>query len=141
MLKSYDNHGVTEAQSTMGLVEEELTKQIIAAAIEVHQHLGPGLLESVYEECLCCELSIRNIPFERQKPLPIEYKGVKIECSYRMDVVVDGKVVVEIKCADLIAPVHEAQVLTYLKLSNVKVGLILNFYSAVLKTGIKRLVL
>lgn len=120
---------------------EELTERIIASAIEVHRHLGPGLLESAYEECFCHELHLGGILFERQKPLPLEYKGIKLDCGYRMDIVVDKKVVLELKCVDKITPVHEAQLLTYLRLSNIKVGLIVNFYTAVLKDGIKRLVL
>ena len=120
--------------------DEPLTKRIIASAIEVHRHLGPGLLESAYEECLCYELSLKEIPFERQKPLPLEYKGIHLDCGYRMDIVADNKVVMELKCADKILPVHEAQLLTYLKLSHIRVGLIINFYSSVLKNGIKRLV-
>ncbi len=120
---------------------EELTDKIIAAAIEVHRNLGPGLLESAYEECFCHELYIKGFPFVRQKPLPLEYKGIKLDCGYRMDIVVDNKVVVELKCVDKILPVHEAQLLTYLRLSNIKVGLIINFYTPVLKDGIKRLVL
>ena len=123
------------------LYEKELTDKILAAAIEVHRTLGPGLLESVYEECLCRELELRQIPFERQRPLPVEYKGVKLECGYRMDIVVDHRVVIEMKCVDAIAPVHEAQLLTYLKLSGIKVGFILNFYVPVLKEGIRRMVL
>jgi len=95
-----------------------LTEKIISAAIEVHRHLGPGLLESAYEECLCHELNLREVPFERQKALPLEYKGIKLNCGYRMDLVVDSKVVVELKCVDKILPVHEAQMLTYLRLSN-----------------------
>ena len=120
---------------------KELTDSIIASAIEVHRHLGPGLLESAYEECLCYELNMRKIPFERQKPLPLRYKGIKLDCGYRMDIVVNNKVIIELKCVDKITPVHEAQLLTYLRLSNIKVGLIINFYTAVLKNGIKRLVL
>jgi len=120
--------------------DEGLTENIISCAIEVHRHLGPGLMESAYEECLCHELSLRAIPFERQRSLPLEYKGIKLDCGYRMDVLADGKVVVELKCVEKILPVHEAQLLTYLKLSNLKVGLIINFYTAILKNGIKRLV-
>jgi GxxExxY protein len=120
---------------------KDCTERIIAAAIEVHRHLGPGLLESAYEECLCHELYIQGIPFERQKALPLEYKRISLDCGYRMDLVVDNKVVIELKCVENILPVHEAQLLTYLKLSGIKVGLIINFYSNLLKNGIKRLVL
>ena len=98
------------------LYEEELTEKIIGAAIEVHRHLGPGLLESAYEECLCHELNLRGLSFWRQKPLPIEYKGIKLDCSYRIDVVVENKVILELKCVENITPVHEAQLLTYMKI-------------------------
>ncbi len=131
-------HGDTENPI---FYSEKLTDKIIASAIEVHRHLGPGLLESAYEECFCHELYLQGISFERQKPLPLEYKRIKLDCGYRMDIVVDNKVVVELKCVDKITSVHEAQLLTYLRLSNIKVGLIINFYVGVLKDGIKRLVL
>ncbi|OGW14497.1 MAG: GxxExxY protein [Nitrospinae bacterium RIFCSPLOWO2_12_FULL_45_22] len=131
-------HGDTEKPI---YYDEGLTSKIIACAIEVHRHLGPGLLESTYEECFCHELNINGISFERQKPLPLEYKGIKLDCGYRMDMVVDNKVVIELKCVDKITSVHEAQLLTYLKLSNIRVGLIINFYTSVLKDGIRRLVL
>ena len=123
------------------LYEENLTRQIIGAAIEVHRYLGPGLLESVYEECLCRELELRNLAFERQKSLPLEYKGMSLNCGYRVDIMVGNSVILELKCVESIAPVHEAQLLTYLRLSGRKVGLILNFYATVMKDGIKRLVL
>ncbi|MDA8100509.1 MAG: GxxExxY protein [Nitrospiraceae bacterium] len=122
------------------LHHEELTAKLISAAIEVHRQLGPGLLESAYEECYCHELGLRDIKIERQKPLSLEYKGVNLDCGYRMDVVADQRVVVEIKCVDAILPIHEAQLLTYLKLSRLKVGLIINFHSRFTKDGIKRLV-
>jgi GxxExxY protein len=123
------------------LHHEELTEKLITAAIEVHRHLGPGLLESAYEECYCHELRLHDVSIERQKPLPLEYKGIRLDCGYRMDVVAEGKAVVEIKCVDKILPVHEAQLLTYLKLSGLKVGIIINFYSRFIKDGMKRLVL
>lgn len=119
----------------------ELTERIIGAAIEVHRALGPGLLESICQACLAHELALRSIAFEKEKPLPIEYKGLKLGCGYRLDFVVDGKVVVELKAVDSIHDVHRAQLLTYLKLTGCKVGLILNFNEAVLKNGIERLVL
>ncbi|MBI5055256.1 MAG: GxxExxY protein [Nitrospirae bacterium] len=128
-------------RGTEVLYNEELTDGIIASAIEVHRNLGPGLLESAYEECFCHELHLKGISFERQKPLPVEYKGIKLDCGYRMDMIVENKVVVELKCVDKISTVHEAQLLTYLRLSKIKVGLIINFYTDVLKNGIKRLVL
>ena len=123
------------------LYQKDLTDEVIGAAIEVHRHLGPGLLESAYEECLCRELQLRSLSFERQKPLPLEYKGIKLDCGYRIDVIVEHKVLLELKCVDCVIPVHEAQLLTYLRLSGLKVGLILNFHGAVMRDGIKRLVL
>lgn len=119
----------------------ELTREIIGAAIEVHRALGPGLLESAYEECLCKELTLRQISFERQRPLPLEYKGLKLECGYRLDLLVTGIVVVEVKAAEVLLPIHEAQLLTYLKLGGWKVGLLINFNVPVIKQGIRRLVL
>ena len=118
-----------------------ITEQIIGSAIEVHRMLGPGLLESTYEECLCRELALRRIKFERQLPLPVEYKGVKLDCGYRLDLLVSGAVVVEIKALDSLLPIHEAQLLTYLKLGGWRVGLLINFCVDVLKHGIKRKVL
>jgi GxxExxY protein len=113
---------------------------IIGAAIDVHKFLGSGLLESAYEECFCHELNLRNVEYERQKPLPLIYKGLKLDCGYRMDVVVGGRVVVELKSVDKICPIHEAQLLTYLKLSGYRTGLLLNFNVHVLKDGLRRLV-
>ena len=122
------------------LYEEELTGQIIGAAIEVHKQLGPGLLESTYQACLCHELELRGISFECQKRLPLEYKGIKLDCGYRIDLLVAGLVIVEIKSVEALAPIHEAQLLTYLKLTGVKVDLLINFNAVVLKSGIRRLV-
>jgi GxxExxY protein len=120
---------------------DKLTYEIIGAAIEVHKAIGPGLLESAYEECLCKELSQRQIPFERQKPLPVEYKGTKLECGYRLDLLVAGKVVVEVKAVDALLPIHEAQLLTYLKLGGWEIGLLINFNVEVLRDGIRRKIL
>ena len=122
----------------MELVHEQLTRAIIGAAIEVHKELGPGLLESAYEECLCHELTLRGIAFVRQVPLPVQYKQVKLDCGYRMDVVVENTVVVELKAVEGILPIHEAQLLTHLKLSRKPVGLLINFNVALLKDGIVR---
>ncbi|GAB4429864.1 MAG: GxxExxY protein [Anaerolineae bacterium] len=125
----------------MSLYEKELTGQIIGAAIEVHRELGPGLLESAYQTCLAQELKLRNLKFEKEKPLPVSYKGCQLDCGYRLDFLVEGKVVVELKAVEAIQPVHEAQLLTYLKLTRCRVGLLINFNVPVLKKGIIRRVL
>ena len=116
------------------------TESIIGAAIEVHRHLGPGLLESAYEECLCEELLLRKIPFKRQVVLPVTYKSKKLDIGYRIDLLVNDEVVVELKTVESVLLIHEAQTLTYMRLGNWQVGLILNFNVTVLKNGIKRLV-
>jgi len=121
--------------------EDGLSKEIIGAAIEVHRHLGPGLLESAYQQCLAHEFSQRSIPFELEKPVPVEYKGVRLDCGFRLDSLVGGSVVVELKAVDRLTAVHEAQVLTYLRLTGCKPGLLLNFNEWRLADGIKRLVL
>ncbi len=123
------------------LYEVNLTAEIIGAMIEVHRHLGPGLLESAYERCVARELELRQIPIEVQRPLPLEYKGVKLDCGYRLDLLVAGRVIVEIKAVDQLAPVHEAQLLTYMRLAQVRVGLLVNFNVPVLRKGMRRLVL
>jgi GxxExxY protein len=119
----------------------EITEQIIGAAIEAHRVLGPGLLESAYEECLCHELKLRGMSFERQRLLPVEYKGITLDCSYRIDLLVGNTIVVEIKAVSDIEPIHEAQLLTYLRLGGWKTGLLINFNVPVLKNGIRRRVL
>ena len=116
------------------------TEAVIGAAIEVHRHLGPGLLESAYEECLCEELLVRKIPFKRQVILPVTYKGKKLDIGYRIDLLVNDEVIVELKTVESILPIHEAQTLTYMRLGGWQVGLILNFNVTILKNGIKRLV-
>lgn len=118
----------------------QYSHQIIGAAIEVHRHLGAGLLESAYELCLCRELSLRHISFERQVPLPIEYKGVFLDCSYRLDLVVCGLVIVELKAVDKMEALFEAQLLTYLRLKELWLGILINFNVPILRDGIKRLV-
>ena len=123
----------------MGIDINNLTGKVIGAAIEVHKALGPGLLESAYEECLCHEFKLRSFSFERQKELPIEYKGLKLDCGYRLDIVVWSKIILELKSCSELQPIHEAQLLTYLKLTGLKVGLLINFNVPVLKEGIKRL--
>ena len=120
---------------------KNLTGEVIGAAIEVHRILGPGLLESAYEECLCREFELRKIPYERQKELPIEYKGLKLDCGYRLDIVVASRLILELKACESLQPIHEAQLLTYLKLTGIKIGLLINFSVPVLKAGIKRLAL
>jgi len=116
-----------------------LTGEVINAAIEVHKALGPGLLESAYEQCLRHELDLRKIPYKSQESLPIGYKGVKLDCGYRLDIVVADKLILEIKACDALLPIHEAQLLTYLKLTGIKIGLLINFNVPVLKDGIKRI--
>ncbi|HWQ03518.1 MAG TPA: GxxExxY protein [Candidatus Nitrosotenuis sp.] len=122
------------------MTDNELTHAVIGAAIEVHRALGPGLLESAYEECLAKELQLRGISFERQKPLPVVYKDVKLECGYRVDLLVAGRVIVELKAVDALAPIHEAIVLTYLRMAGVRLGLLINFNVLVLRDGIRRFV-
>ena len=117
----------------------KITEAIIGAAMNVHRALGPGLLESAYEECLCREMDLKGISYERQKELPIEYKCVRLNCGYRLDVVVAGKLILELKSCDVLEPIHEAQLLTYLKLTGIKVGLLINFNVPVLKNGIRRI--
>jgi len=118
----------------------ELTGKVIGAAIEIHERLGPGLLESVYEECLCHELMLRKVAFQRQYALPLEYKGIKIECSYRLDILVPGELIIELKSCEVILPIHKAQLLTYLRLTGIKTGLLINFNVPILKDGIVRMV-
>ena len=119
----------------------EVSQIIIGAAIEVHRTLGPGLLESAYEQCLSHEFALREISFERQKPLHVNYKGVQLDCGYRLDFLVAGMVVVELKAIECLLPIHQAQVLSYLKLGGWKLGLLINFHAPLLREGIKRVVL
>jgi GxxExxY protein len=118
-----------------------LTERIIGLAIEVHRQLGPGLLESAYEKCLCFELKQNGLPFRHQVALPVVYKSIRLDCGYRLDIIVQDKVILELKTVERLMPVHEAQMLTYMKLSGIHTGLLLNFSSAVLKDGIRRLIL
>lgn len=118
----------------------EVTRTIIGCAIEVHKQLGPGLLESAYEECLAFELKQKALHFERQKVLPIQYKEIQLEYGYRIDLLVENSVVVELKSVETLNPIHEAQTLTYMKFSEKKVGLLINFNVLVLKDGLKRLI-
>jgi len=121
--------------------ESGLGERVIGLSIDVHRHLGPGLLESAYEECLCFELKQTGIGYQRQVALPIVYKDVRLDCGYRMDIVVQNELIIEIKAVDRILPVHEAQMLTYLRLSHLRAGLLLNFNNVVLKDGLRRFVL
>lgn len=123
------------------LIHGEITEKVLGAAIEVHKHLGPGLLESTYEACLCHELEIRGLSFQRQVHLPLEYKGLRVNAAFRLDLVVEGKIIVELKSQEGIHPVHEAQLMTYLKLTGMRVGLLLNFNVPIMKDGIVRRVL
>jgi GxxExxY protein len=118
----------------------EITEKVIGAAIEVHRALGPGLLESAYEACLAYELSRRGLKFERQKDMPVVYHGVSLDCGYRLDLLVEDTVLVELKAVEKLEPIHEAQPISYLRLSGKKVGLLINFNVKVLKNGIRRLV-
>ena len=127
-------------RSVLNEKADQLSNQVIGAAMDVDRILGPGLLESAYEECLCRELSLRDIPHMRQVPLPLEYKGVYVDCSYRIDVLVDNCMILEIKSVVRIEPIHEAQLLTYLRLKNIRLGLLINFNVPVLKDGLSRLV-
>jgi GxxExxY protein len=120
---------------------DDLSNRVIGCAIEVHRALGPGLLESAYGRCLGHELSLAEIPFAREESLPVRYKGTQIDCGYRVDLIVAERLIVELKTVDRLLPIHEAQVLTYLRLSGIKVGLLINFNVEVLKDGLKRLVL
>ena len=119
----------------------QITEAIIGASIEVHKTLGAGLLESAYEECLCRELNLRDVNFVRQLSLPVEYKGIKLNCGYRLDLLVENRIVVEIKAVEKINPIHEAQLLTYLRLGEWEAGLLINFNTLRLKDGIRRKVL
>jgi GxxExxY protein len=127
------NHRDTEAQ------RDSLSEAVISAAIEVHRILGPGLLESAYEQCLCYEFDQRGISYQRQVLLPIAYKGQQLDCGYRMDVVVENKIVLELKTVDAFSEIHSAQLLTYMKLSGLSTGLLLNFKVPALRHGIRRM--
>lgn len=116
----------------------QITEKIIGCAIEVHKNLGPGLLESAYEECLSFELQKAGLKTERQKPVPVIYKDIKLDCGYRMDILVENTVVIELKTVDAFNPVHEAQILTYMKFGNKTIGLLINFNATLLKNGLKR---
>jgi GxxExxY protein len=131
----------TQPKGASGLVHGDLTGEIIAAAMDVHRELGPGLLESAYEVSLCRELTLRGVPFRSQVEIPVEYKGVRLDCGYRIDLLVDNRVVVELKSIERLQRVHEAQLITYLRLSGTRVGLLINFNVPVLRQGIVRRIL
>jgi len=126
-----------KSMELMKMVENDLVSKVIGCAIEVHRHLGPGLLESAYESCLCSELAINGIQFTRQVPLEIQYKGELIDCAYRMDIVVDGSLLLELKSAESLQSIHQAQIISYLKLSGLNQGLLINFNVRILKDGIR----
>jgi GxxExxY protein len=132
---------MSESAAAPKLRYEELTEKILGAAIEVHKALGPGLLESAYEECLCHELNLRGLRFQRQIKVPVIYKGISLDCGYQLDIMVEETVILELKSVERITSIHEAQLLTYMKLLNKPVGFIINFNVAVLRTGIARKVL
>jgi GxxExxY protein len=120
---------------------DELSRRVIGCAIEVHRELGPALLESTYRQCLACELSHENISFQMELPLPVRYKNVLLDCGYRIDLLVSGDLIVEIKSVEALLPIHQAQLLTYLRLTKVPVGLLINFNVTKLQNGIRRFVL
>jgi GxxExxY protein len=117
------------------LIHEDLTEQIIGAAIEVHKAIGPGLLESVYQECMCRELNLRRLNLQREVKVPVIYKGVALDCGYRLDLIVEDTVILELKCVERVIPIHQAQLLTYLKLLDTPVGFIINFNVPILRAG------
>ena len=120
---------------------DDLSNRVLGCAIEVHRQLGPGLLESTYEQCLAYELIQAGIPCKAQQPIPVAYKQIKLDCGYRLDLLVDDQLIVELKSVEQLLKIHEAQVLTYMKLANIRIGLLINFNVQILKNGIKRLVL
>lgn len=135
-----DHETLCNGAPRKALQDADLTRAIIMHAIEVHSKLGPGLLETVYEACLAYELTSAGYKVERQKHLPVIYKGLEIDQGFRMDLVVENRVIIELKCVEKILPIHEAQLFTYLKLSGLRTGLLINFYTKVLKDGLKRIV-
>ena len=123
------------------VIFDPLSNKVIGCAIEVHRELGPGLLESAYEQCLAAELSRFRIPFQLQVDLPVSYKGTRLDCSYRIDLLIDEQLIIELKCVEQLLKIHEAQILTYMRLAKIRVGLLINFNVPVLKKGIKRFLL
>ncbi len=135
------HHKDTKGTKVEELETDGLSRRVIGLAIDVHRAIGPGLLESAYEECLCRELELQAIPFARQLSIPVEYKGKRLDCGYRLDLLVDRRLIVEVKAAERLLPIHDAQLLTYMRLANIRIGLLMNFHSLTLKDGIRRLVL
>lgn len=135
------NFPVPQTRNVQPLLEKDLTDKIIGSAIEVHKVLGPGLLESAYQVCMEHESALRKIPFDRRVDLPLNYKGIDLDAGYEIDLIYDGRVIVELKAIEHVIPVHEAQLLTYMKLTGIRVGLLINFNVPVLKNGIYRRVL
>ena len=125
----------------MGIEFDELSHRVIGCALEVHKHLGPGLLESTYEQCLAHELKQAGVPFQLQHPVPVSYKGIRLDCGYRVDLLIDGRIILELKSVDKMLAIHEAQLLTYMKLAHIPVGFLMNFNVKYLKDGMKRMVL
>lgn len=123
------------------MTDKELTYEIISASIEVHRQLGPGLLESTYRNCLVRELTLRNLEVSTERPIPVVYKNTKLECGFRLDLLVENTVIVELKSVDQLAPVHEATILTYLRLAHRRIGLLINFNVATLKEGVRRYII
>jgi GxxExxY protein len=119
----------------------DLSHRVIGSAIEVHRHLGPGLLESTYQQCLARELHLSGIPFKLEYPLPVEYKGIHLDCGYRIDVLIEDAIILELKSVNQLKPIHEAQLLTYMKLTQIKQGFLINFNVEVLKNGLKSFIL
>ena len=119
-------------------MNDPLTKKIIGCAIEVHRTLGPGLLESTYQQCLAYEFQLNNIPYQLEQPVPVEYKGLKLECGYRLDVLIEDRLILELKAVETVKGIHKAQLLTYMKLSHIKTGLLINFNVEKLVNGIRR---
>ena len=137
----HEGHEGHEGKRKTIVTFDELSNKVIGCAIEVHRQLGPGLLESTYEQCLAYELNQANIPFKLQVELPVKYKEIRLDCGYRIDLLADDRVIVELKSVDQLLKIHEAQVLTYMKLAEVGVGLLINFNVDVLRKGIRRFVL
>ncbi|MCC7476920.1 GxxExxY protein [bacterium] len=127
--------------SESAVVRDALTEAVIGAAIEVHRTIGPGMLENAYNQCLCHELHLRQLAFQREVPLPLNYKGIRLDCGYRLDIVVEGRLVLELKAIDKVLPVHKQQLLSYLRMGGYNTGLLINFSAYKLVNGLTRLVL